>query len=150
MSLIVNCACKSAKVSKGQPSNNIQTAASGKCDQVIKYYSEKATGKDGNETTFNTEIIIDPSAKVISLASSPPNQEPVKFNMKIESIDCNLSPDLTTGQSIYKVYINKPDGTTTLEIIRLEAKDGYITISGDPEKESAMIIIVSKWEVVRS
>jgi hypothetical protein len=149
-------ACKSTKIStkinKGQVSNSEQVVRTTSiCDQAIRYYSDKfKMTNDGQEVNVITEIIINPSTKLISLTSAPPNQEKVSFDTVIENFDCNFNSTLTGGQSIYTGYIKQKDGTTTKAVIKVEAKDGGITISSsDPEKHGEFIIIVSKWEVVR-
>lgn len=140
-------ACKSTKTPQSVP--NIQTEATSKCDQPIKYYSEKIRSTNGQETSFNTEITINPLNKLISLVSEPPNQEKVAFTMVIESTDCNFNADHTVGQALYHGYINQKDGTTTKIILKLEANDGVLTISqGNPEEKGDYVIIISKWEIV--
>lgn len=145
-------ACKSSKIHKGQVLDSKQDGnTTSICDQAIRYYANKLKMTNGGqEVDVNTELLISPSTKLISLTSTPPNQEKVSFDTVIESFDCNFNPALTDGQSIYKGYIKQNDGTTTKAIIKVEAKDGSITISNfDPEKEGEYVIIVSKWEVVR-
>jgi len=143
-------ACKSTKISQIQVSNSKQVVeTTSKCDQTIKYYSDKLTMANGGEVNANIEIVINPSTKVISITSEPQNQEKVNFETVIESFDCNFNSDLTDGQSIYKGYIKQKDGATTNAIIKVEAKDGSLTISNaDPEKEGEFIFIVTKWEVM--
>jgi hypothetical protein len=97
-----------------------------------------------------TEIIINPSARVISLTSEPPEQGKVSFETVIESIDCKLNSDLTEGQAIYNGYIKQKDGSSTKAILKVEAKDGNLTIAnGDPEHHAPFLIVVSKWEIVK-
>jgi hypothetical protein len=139
-------ACKSTKTPQAQP-NLAETTS--KCNQPIKYYSEKIRSANGQETSFNTEVTINPLNKLISLVSEPPNQDKVAFTIVIENIDCNFNADHTVGQALYHGYINQKDGTTTKIILKLEANDGVLTISqGNPEKESEFVVIVSKWEIV--
>lgn len=148
ISLILLSACKSSKTPQAQP--NAQTEATGKCNQPIKYYSEKIRSTNGQETSFNTEVTINPLNKVISLVSEPPNQEKVAFTVVIENIDCNFNADHTGGQALYYGYINQKDGTTTKIVIKLEANNGVLTISqGNPEGTADFVIIVSKWEIVK-
>lgn len=143
-------ACKSVKESQIQATNQKPSSETiSTCDQTIKYFSDKIIA-EGQEVGAKTEIVINSSAKQISLTSEPPSQERVNFDTVIESIDCNLNSDLTEGKAIYKGYIKQIDGTTTNAIIKLEAKDGNLTISnGDYERKSDFIIVVSKWEVVK-
>jgi hypothetical protein len=141
-------ACKSTKTPQAQPAN--QTETTSKCDQPIKYYSEKIRSANGQETSFNTEIIINPLTRLINLVSEPPNQDKVEYSIVIENIDCNFNADHTGGQALYHGYINQKNGTTTKMTIKLEANDGQLTISqGNPEKESDFVMIVSKWEIVK-
>jgi hypothetical protein len=141
-------ACKSAKTPQTQAAT--QTASIGKCDQTIKYYSEKIKSTTGQETSFNTEITVNPQSRLINIVSEPPNQEKVAFSIVIESIDCDFNNDYTVGQALYHGYINQKDGTTTKMILKLEANDGALTFSqANPEKEGEFIVIVSKWEIVK-
>ena len=146
-------ACKSTKISNGQVSNSKQVVATtSKCDQTMRYYADKLKKVKGGEQEINanTVIVINPSTKLISLTSEPPNQEKVNFETVIESFDCSFNTDMTAGQALYKGYIKQKDGTTTIAIIKLEAKDGGLTLSNaDPENEGALIMIITKWEVVR-
>jgi hypothetical protein len=97
-----------------------------------------------------TEIIINPSTRVISLTTEPPERGKVSFDTVIESIDCNLNAEITEGQAIYSGYIKQEDGRTTKAIIKVEAKDGSLTISNaDPEEEATIFFVVSKWEIVK-
>jgi hypothetical protein len=153
-SLIFWGACKSTKISDGNVSNSKQVVkTTSKCDQTIKYYVDKVKmANDGQETIANIEIVINPSVKLISITSESPNEERVSFDTEVESIDCNFNSDMTEGQSIYKGYIKQENGTTTKAIIKLEAKDGGLTISNaDPDKvgkEGEYIMLISKWEVM--
>ncbi|MCS3801466.1 hypothetical protein [Niastella sp. OAS944] len=144
--IILLSACKSTKTPQARPN---LTEATSKCDQPIKYYSEKIRSANGQETSFNTEVTINPLNKLINLVSEPPNQDKVAFTVVIESIDCNFNADHTVGQALYHGYINQKDGTTTKIILKLEANDGILTISqGNPEEKGDYVIIISKWEIV--
>jgi hypothetical protein len=141
-------ACKSTQTTQGQPAG--QTETTSKCNRPIKYYSEKIRAANGEETSFNTEITINPLNKLISLVSEPPNQDKVEFTIVIENIDCNFNADHTVGQALYHGYINQKDGTTTKMILKLEANDGALTITeANPEKQASFVVIVSKWEIVK-
>jgi hypothetical protein len=147
LGLTLLLACKSTKTPQTQPANKTEIS---KCDQPIKYYSEKIRSTNGQETSFNTEITINPLTKLINLVSEPPNQDKVTFNIVIENMDCNFNANHTGGQALYHGYINQKDGTTTKITIKLEANDGQLTISqGNPEKEADYIMIVSRWEIVK-
>lgn len=140
-------ACKSTKTPQAQPANQTETS---KCDQPIKYYSEKIRSANGQETSFNTEITINPLTKLINLVSEPPNQDKVAYSIVIENIDCIFNTNHTEGQALYHGYINQKNGTTTKMVLKLEANNGQLTISqGNPEKESDFVVIVSKWEIVK-
>ncbi|HEY8895731.1 MAG TPA: hypothetical protein VIM79_12990 [Niastella sp.] len=140
-------ACKSTKTPQAQPVTQTETS---KCDQPIKYYSEKIRHANGQETSFNSEVTINPLTKLINLVSEPPNQDKVAFSIVIENIDCNFNADHTVGQALYHGYINQKDGTTTKIVLKLEANDGVLTFSqGNPEKESDYVMIVSKWEIIK-
>src|SRR5690349_15890553 len=99
-------ACKSTKISNGQVLNSKQVVeTTSKCDQTIRYYADKLKTVNGEqETNSNTEIVINPSTKLISLTSEIPNHEKVNFETVIESFDCNFNSDMTEGQAIYKGY----------------------------------------------
>jgi hypothetical protein len=141
-------ACKSTQNTQAQTAGQTETTSG--CDRPIKYYSEKIRGANGQETSFNTEITINPLNKLISLVSEPPNQDKVEFTIVIENIDCNFNADHTVGQALYHGYINQKNGTTTKMILKLEANDGVLTFTqGNPEKESDFVVIVSKWEIVK-
>jgi hypothetical protein len=141
-------ACKSTKAPQAQTTN--QTESTSKCDQPIKYYSEKIRSTNGQETSFHTEITINPLTKQISLVSEPPNQNKVEFSIVIENIDCNFNADHTVGQALYHGYINQKNGTTTKMILKLEANNGVLTFTqANPEKEGEFVVIVSKWEIVK-
>ena len=147
LGLTLLMACKSTKTPQAQPARQTETS---KCNRPIKYYSEKIRSANGEETSFNTEITINPLSKIINLVSEPPNQDKVAFTIVIENIDCNFNTDYTVGQALYYGYINQKDGTTTKMILKLEATDGRLTISqGYPEKGTDFIMIVSRWEIVK-
>ena len=140
-------ACKSTKPAQTQKAGQSETS---KCDQTIKYYSEKIKTPGGQEINCQTEITVNPSGRLISLQSEPPNQEKVTFTIVIESIDCNFNADHTVGQALYHGYINQKDGTTTKIILKLEANDGILSFSkANPEKEEEMVVMVSQWEIVK-
>ena len=138
-------ACKSTKTPQTVPNNQTESM----CNQPIKYYSEKIRSANGQETSFNTVITINPLNKLITMVSEPPNQDKVAFTIVIENIDCNFNADHTIGQALYHGYINQKDGTTTKMFLKLEANDGVLTISqGNPEKGSEFVVVVSKWEII--
>jgi len=109
VTLVFFCACKSTKIYKEQVSNSEQVVrATSICDQAIRYYANKLKMVNGGqEVNADTEILINPSNKLISLTSTPPNQEKVSFDTVIGSFDCNFNSALTDGQAIYKGYIKQ-------------------------------------------
>jgi len=145
-------ACKATKVNQIQTTNQNPVEIS-MCDQTIKYYSALLRMTNGQpDVNVKTEVIINPSAKLITLTSEPPNQDKVSFDTVIEHLECNLNAGLTEGQAVYNGYIKQEDGNTTKAIIKVEAKDGSLTISNaDPEKanDAQFLIVVSKWEIVK-
>jgi hypothetical protein len=148
--LFMFVACRSTRSPQGEISNNKELVeTSDKCEQKVKYYIDKIKGvRDGQEVSANTELVIDPAAKLITLTSEPPNQGKVSFDIQIESFDCNLNTNLTDGQSTYKGYIKQTDGTTTSSNLKIEAKDGELTITGgDQAQPEKMVMRVTKWEV---
>lgn len=146
LGLTLLAACKSTKTPQGQTAQ--QTETTSKCNQPIKYYSEKARTTNGQELSFNTEVTINPLNKIIYWVSEPPGQGKVVFSFVIENIDCEFNADHTIGRALYHGYINYPDATTQKTILKLEANDGVLTFSS-ADTESEIIVIVSKWEVVK-
>lgn len=148
--LIISSSCRSTKVTHKQAADHSQTGSKDICNQIIKYHSEKVKMKSGEEVNFITEFIIDPSKKLINLTSTPPNQEKVNVDAVIESFECDMNADLTNGQAVYTGYIRQPDGQTTKGVLKVEAKDGNLSIvNGEPGKESDFIVLVSKWEIIK-
>jgi len=149
--LITSSSCRSTKVTHKQDAGQAQKESKDICNQKIKYYSEKVRVESGQELQFNTEVIIDPSNKQINFTSTPPNQEKVDFNSVIASFEGNLNADLTMGQAVYTAYITQSDGQTTKAVLKVEAKDGNLSIvNGEPGKESDLAaILVSKWEIIK-
>jgi hypothetical protein len=143
-------ACKSTRVNQKQITRQNQVEIN-MCDQTIKYYSELIKMTNGQpDVNINTEIIINPSTRILSLSSEEPEKGKGGFDTVIESIECNLNAGLTEGQAIYNGYIKQEDGSTTKAIIKVEAKDGSLTISNaDTEIEAPYFIVVSKWEIVK-
>jgi hypothetical protein len=152
ISILFFSACKSAKVTHAQKNNQNQVEIN-MCDQTIKYYSELIKMTNGQpDVNINTEITINPSTRIIKLASEEPDKGKGGFDTLIESIDCNLNAGLTEGQAVYNGYIKQEDGSTTKAIIKVEAKDGSLTISNaDPERanDAPFLIVISKWEIVK-
>ena len=145
--LIAFIACKSAKNSQA---TKPQTETVNRCNQVIKYYSDKVKMlKDGSIINMNTEITISPSSKVISIEGTPPDQEKVKFDTEIETYDCSFNSDLTNGEAVYRGYITRSNGNKDKVFIKIEYKDGgLISSSADPDKPGDFIMFINKWEVV--
>ncbi len=152
ISVLFFSACKSTKITREQTATQ-QKAAISACDQVIKYYSELIKMTNGEpDVNINTEITINPSTRILNLKSDQLKEGKNGFDTVIESIDCNLNAELTEGQAIYSGYIKQEDGRTTKAIIKVEAKDGNLTISNaDPEneKDAQFLIVISKWEIVK-
>lgn len=145
-------ACTSTKTTHGETVPSAQTVrAVDVCNQTIRYYAEKIRTINGDqETNAPTEIVINPASKTINIISEPPNQSKLNFNTVIESVECNLSANITEGQAIYSGYIKQPDGTAKKAVVKVEVKDGGILISGgDTESAPKMTIAVTKWEVVK-
>jgi hypothetical protein len=143
-------ACKSTKVNQKQTTRQNQAEIS-ICDQTIKYYSELIKMTNGQpDVNINTEITINPSTRILHLSTEEPEKGKGGFDTVIESIECNLNAGLTEGQAIYNGYIKQEDGNSKKAKIKVEAKDGSLTISNaDAEKEAPYFIVVSKWEIVK-
>ena len=152
LGLLVFMSCRSTRPTEIDLSNNkkLMPELAGKCEQTVRYYIEKLREiNSGQEVNANTQIVINPSAKLISLTSEPPGQDKVNFDTNIESVECNLSGDLTEGQSTYRGYIKQTDGTTTSTIFKLEAKSEGLTITGNsPGQSAVLVMLVSRWEVI--
>jgi len=151
LSVIVLASCGSTKLSQRKIPVSKSSLIDNSCSQTIKYYSNKLKTVDGNkELDISTEMIISPSTKLINLKSESPTEGNTNFDIVIESVDCALNTDLTSGQAIYKGYIKQIDGTTTKAIIKVEVKDGGLIISNaDSDKPRELIMLINKWEVIQ-
>ena len=141
--LFTIAACKHSKVLQSNP-----PVEKSMCDQTIRYYSDKIKEMNGSQEIFaSTEIVVNPSTKIISV-STEHNGEKDSFEMEVESNECNLNSDLTTGQAIYNGNVQK-DGIKTKGALKIEVTDGVIVITGyDPDNnESGIIFQITKWEI---
>lgn len=121
------------------------------CSKTIKYTTNKLLGPNGEEITAPTEITINPTTKVITLESAPPDQEKVLFETQIESIECSFSKKLLSGKAYYKGYILQEDGNKSPAEIVLEAKDGIVSLTSyDEEKRIGLRAIFNKWEIIEN
>ena len=155
---IVVCqpACKSAKSlvanSKNASASKVKAGSApfDICSQKVRFYSEKLlVVKTGQIMDVQTEITVDPSAKVVTLKAQAPGEEKAEFNTSIESFECHFNEDFTVGWALYNVDIKQQDGTHTKMILKLEAKDGMLQfVNGDLKEENQMTVYVSKWEVI--
>jgi len=119
------------------------------CGKTIKYTASKLLGPNGEEITAPTEITINPTTKIITLESAPPDQEKVLFETQIESIECSFSKKLTSGKAYYKGYILQQDGNKSPTELVLEAKDGVVSLTSyDEEKRVGLRTIFNKWEII--
>jgi hypothetical protein len=131
-------------VNKNNPESEI-------CSKTIKYTANKLLGPNGEEITAPTEITINPTTKVITLESAPPDQEKVLFETQIESIECSFSKKLLSGKAYYKGYILQQDGNKSPTEIVLEAKDGIVSLTSyDEEKRIGLRVIFNKWEIIEN
>lgn len=131
-------------VQKNNPESEI-------CSKTIKYTTNKLLGPNGEEITAPTEITINPTTKVITLESAPPDQEKVLFETQIESIECSFSKKLLSGKAYYKGYILQEDGNKSPAEIVLEAKDGTVSLTSyDEEKRIGLRAIFNKWEIIEN
>lgn len=150
--LLVFGACKLPRSSQGKVAGGKEIAPerANRCDQKVRYYSEKLrVGESSEEANILSEIVIDPIAKTINVASEPPNQAKVNFNIEIEGFDCSFNAGFTEGEATYKGYIKQTDGSTTSTHLKIEAKDGELTIAGNnPGEPVTLIMIVTKWEEI--
>lgn len=149
--LSIFMACRSAKTTN-KPGAGIASSAAtvNSCQQVIRYYSEKAQGENGQEIAMTAAITIDPATKNINVAAEMPGEQKASFDMTIEHFDCSLNTDLTTGEALYTGHIRQQDGSSTKAYLKLEVKNGALVMSnGDPEKKSEMLIYISKWEIIK-
>lgn len=131
-------------VNKNNPESEI-------CSKTIKYTTNKLLGPNGEEITAPTEITINPTTKVITLESAPPDQEKVLFETQIESMECSFSKKLLSGKAYYKGYILQEDGNKSPAEIVLEAKDGTVSLTSyDEEKRIGLRAIFNKWEIIEN
>jgi len=117
------------------------------CERVIKYYIK--TGKEnGKEFKLNAEITVNP-INLINVNLEMPQEPKSKFDIIIDSFDCNLNADLTKGSALYKGYIKHENGDATNSVIKISRDEkGQLTISNaDPEQTGGLILYVNKWEV---
>lgn len=117
------------------------------CERVIKYYIK--TGKEnGKEFKLNAEITVNP-INLINVNLEMPQEPKSKFDIIIDSFDCNLNDDLTKGSALYKGYIKHENGDATNSVIKISRDEkGQLTISNaDPEQTGGLILYVDKWEV---
>jgi hypothetical protein len=84
---------------------------------------------------------------MISFSGTAQGESRTQFETVIETMDCQLNADLTQGYAVYTGYTKQADGTTTPTTIKVESKDGKITLT-DPNKNGEFFFIVSKWSVV--
>jgi hypothetical protein len=141
--LFTIAACKHSKVLQ-----NNTPAEKNMCGQTIRFYSDKITEMNGSqEFSANSEIVINPSIKIISVSTAY-NGEKEEFEMEVESNECDLNNNLTAGKAIYNGNVKK-DGTETKGAIKVEATDGAIVITGyDPERDGRGVIFqITKWEI---
>jgi len=119
----------------------------GTCERVIKYYIK--AGKENNkEFKLNGEITINP-INLINVNLEMPNEPKSKFDIIIDSYDCDLNADLTKGSALYKGYVKHENGDATNSIMKISRDEkGQLTISNaDPEQISGLVFYVDKWEV---
>lgn len=117
------------------------------CEKVLKYYI-KAGKENGKEFKLNADITVNP-INLINVNLELPNQTKSKFDIIIDSFDCNLNADLTKGSALYKGYIKHENGDATNAVIKISRdENGKLTISNaDPEQNSGLILYVDKWDV---
>jgi len=119
------------------------------CSKTIKYSAEKILGPNGEDIAALTEVTINPTTKVITLESAPPDQEKVLFETQIESIQCAFGKKLNSGKAYYKGYILQQDGNKSPVEIVLEAKDGAVTLTSyDEDKKVGLMVKFNKWVII--
>ena len=124
-------------------------AESEMCGKTIKYSTNKLLGPNGEGINAPTEVTINPTTKIITLESTPPDQEKVLFETQIETIECSFNKNLTSGKAYYKGYILQQDGNKSPTELVLEAKDGVVSLTSyDEEKRVGLRTIFNKWEIV--
>ncbi|RZL66212.1 MAG: hypothetical protein EOO93_05965 [Pedobacter sp.] len=120
------------------------------CERVIKYYIK--AGKENNkEFKLNAEITVNP-INLINVNLEMPNEPKSKFDIILDSFDCDLNADLTKGSALYKGYIKHENGDATNSVLKISRDEkGKLTISNaDPEQTSGLIWYVDKWEVFKN
>ncbi|MDF2188998.1 hypothetical protein [Paraflavitalea sp. CAU 1676] len=133
---------------KGTAAATAQPASA--CGEKVKFYGEKVLSvKTGKLMDIQTEITLDPAAKLLTFSGQEPGEEKVTFDTDLETIECHFNGDFTVGWALYSGNIKQKDGRLTKSIVKLEAKDGMLQFSnGDTEKESELVINVAKWEII--
>ncbi|MDN3587238.1 hypothetical protein QWY86_11200 [Pedobacter aquatilis] len=120
------------------------------CDNVIKYYIK--SGRENNkEFLVKAEITVNP-INLITVNLEMPNEPKSKYDIILDSFDCNLNTDLTKGSALYKGYIKHENGDATSSVLKISRDEkGKLTISNaDPLQTSDLILYVDKWEVFKN
>jgi len=146
ITLLLN-ACEPSKKSQATSHSNQNTSI---CDKTVRYIVEKIKmAEGGNEVNIHTEIILNPTTKIINLKADDPEKGKISFDTEIESFDCTLNEKVTAGKAIYKGYIKQPDGSKVFSSLVIEIKDEQIYIKGFTEdKPATFYMVVDKWEIV--
>ena len=120
------------------------------CDKTVRYIVEKIKMVEGgNEVSVHTEIIFNPTTRIINLKADDPERGKISFDTEIDSFDCTLNEKLTAGKAIYKGYIKQPDGSKDFSTLTIEIKDEQLYIKGGTEDKPAnFYMIVDKWEIL--
>ncbi|UHO38232.1 hypothetical protein H5J24_22185 [Chryseobacterium capnotolerans] len=122
------------------------------CLQKLKLTSDKIILTfDHYEQPVQTEIIIDPANSSIRTTIQMPNKQDKKVtNYKIKEIKCEMNEELTSGNIVYRIENNNPDGSFSDGGFILKANPQGLTFSNttDPPENTA-IIPVSKYEVIK-
>lgn len=136
-------ACKPAASVSGQT-----ISSEGICNRPIQYKSEKVImNTDQSEIYMETSITVNPAEKRISLFSKTPEGEKMNFDFIIESTDCSLDTNLTSGKAAYTGYIKQQDGEKTFTTIIIEPQDGVLRI-GSFYPPGLFEIVVKEWSEI--
>jgi len=117
------------------------------CEKVIKYYIH-AGKENGKEFKLKAQFTVNP-INLINVDLEMPDEPKSKFDIIIDSFDCDLNADLTKGSALYKGYIKHASGDATNSVYKISRdENGKLTISdADPEQTSGLVLYVDKWEV---
>ncbi|WP_347218178.1 hypothetical protein [Chryseobacterium sp.] len=122
------------------------------CLQKLKLTSDKMILTfDHYEQPVQSEILIDPvSSNIRTTIQIPSKQDKKITNYTIKEIKCEMNEKLTSGNIIYMIESNNPDGSFSNGGFILKATPDGLTFSNTTDRpEHTAIIPVSKYEIIK-